>query len=103
MFRLTREVRFAINAAADDQLQSPPSNSFGGYPSLTGLGHFFALDVTVAGDLDPATSYLINIKQIDEMVRKEIVPLVAQSIAAGLFTGGGLIIREIFHSLRGAL
>ena len=35
MFRLTREVRFAINHDADDQLDAPrPTNGYGGFPSL---------------------------------------------------------------------
>ena len=101
MFRLTRQVRFAINAAPDDQLDSPPTNSFGGYPSLTGLGHYFELDVSLRGQLDPATDYLLNIKDVDDAVRKRVVPLVTQSIIAGQFTGGGIVVREIFQALRG--
>jgi len=30
MFRLTREVRFTINAVSDEQLAQKPSNSYGG-------------------------------------------------------------------------
>ncbi len=103
MFRLTREVRFAINAAPDPQLESLPTNSFGGYPSLTGLGYFFALDVTVRGQLDPATDYLINIKDIDQLVRREIVPLIAGCIRAAQFGGGGIVVREILATLHTAL
>src|SRR5437763_43573 len=100
MFRLTRQVRFAINSAPDAQLQSPPSNSFGGFPSLTGLGYYFALDICIRGELDPSTNYLLNIKDIDNAVRKKIVPLVAQAINAGQFTGGGVVVREIFTTVR---
>lgn len=101
MFRLTRQVRFAINSAPDDQLASSPTNSFGGYPSLTGLGHYFELDVSLRGELDPSTDYLLNIKDVDNAVRKRIVPLVQQAITAGQFTGGGIVVREIFQALRG--
>lgn len=72
MFHLTREVRFAINDAADDQLKHPPTNTYGGYPSLTGLGRFFAVQATLAGDLDPASQYVINIKLIDDAVRGQL-------------------------------
>ncbi|CAN5645081.1 6-carboxytetrahydropterin synthase [soil metagenome] len=102
MFRLTRQVRFAINSAPDGQLSNAPTNSFGGYPSLTGLGHYFALDVCIRGELDPSTNYLLNIKDIDSAVRRTIVPLVAQAILAGQFTGGGIVVREIFNALRPA-
>jgi 6-pyruvoyltetrahydropterin/6-carboxytetrahydropterin synthase len=69
MFRLTREVRFAVNDAPDDQLNHPPTNSYGGYPSLNSLGRFFAVQVMLAGELDPASQYVINIKHIDDAVR----------------------------------
>jgi 6-pyruvoyltetrahydropterin/6-carboxytetrahydropterin synthase len=73
MFRLTREVRFAINENADDQLSHPPSNSYSAYPSLTGLGRYFALQVTLEAPLDPRSGYLRNIKEIDSAVREKII------------------------------
>ena len=78
MFRLTREVRFAINDGDDDdeQFTRPPSNSYGGYPSLIGYGRFYTLAVTLAGELDPATGYLRNIKEIDDAVRRRIIPAI---------------------------
>ena len=72
MFRLTREVRFAINDLPDDQLAHPPNNSYAGYPSLTGFGRYFRLEVTLQGELDPRTSYLRNIKRIDQRVREQL-------------------------------
>jgi len=74
MFRLTREVRFAINDLADDQLKHGPANGFGGYPALTGFGQFFAVQVTMQGELNPRSCYLRNIKEIDDIVRREVVP-----------------------------
>ena len=99
MFRLTREVRFAVNDSADDQLDHPPSNSFGGYPSLRGFGQFFSLQVTLEGKLDPRTCYLQNIKEIDQAVREKVISSIAaarnlyrnepdlalNSFAAGIF------------------
>jgi 6-pyruvoyltetrahydropterin/6-carboxytetrahydropterin synthase len=72
MFHLTREVRFSINDPAEEQLHHPPTNSYGGYPSLNSLGRFFEVQVTLSGDLDPASQYVINIKQIDDAVRTEL-------------------------------
>ena len=76
MFRLTREVRFAINDLADDQLNASPSNSFGGFPSLRGFGQFFTLAVTLEGELDPRSCYLRNIKEVDEIVRTKVIALI---------------------------
>lgn len=79
MFRLTREVRFGLNQADDPQLRGPVSNGYGGYPTLTGLGRFYTLRVTLgAASLDPAHGYLLNIKQIDQAVRASVIPLIAR-------------------------
>jgi 6-pyruvoyltetrahydropterin/6-carboxytetrahydropterin synthase len=79
MFHLTREVRFALNAGSDVQLSGKPSNSYGGFPSLTGFGHFLALQVTLAGELDPSTQYLRNIKDIDEVIRRQGIAIIRES------------------------
>jgi 6-pyruvoyltetrahydropterin/6-carboxytetrahydropterin synthase len=100
MFRLTREVRFAINDAPDDQIGSKPTNSYAGYPSLTGLGYYFSVQLTLAGELDPRTSYLLNIKQVDEHVRNVGVPLVARAIHREEFGGGGRLALRLFEELR---
>ena len=82
MFRLTREVRFAVNDGDEDdeQLDHPPSNSYGGYPSLVGYGRYYTLAVTLAGELDPATGYLRNIKDIDDAVRRRVIPAIRDDV-----------------------
>ena len=72
MFRLTREVRFAVNLGepgADPQLGERPTNGFGGYPSVNGLAVFLAARVTLRGSLDPRSQYLVNIKDVDAQLR----------------------------------
>jgi 6-pyruvoyltetrahydropterin/6-carboxytetrahydropterin synthase len=76
MFRLTREVRFAINRGPDDQLSGKATNSYAGFPSMRGIGHHLALRVTVSGALDPSSQYLVNIKQIDSIVREQGIPFI---------------------------
>lgn len=88
MFRLTREVRFAVNAAPDDQLRGTPANSFGGYPSLTGFGQYFGLSITLSGDLRPDSAYLRNIKDVDDAVRRIGIPLVREHVLGSLRGGG---------------
>jgi 6-pyruvoyltetrahydropterin/6-carboxytetrahydropterin synthase len=78
MFRLTREIRFSINS--ESGMQKSVTNSHAGYPSLVGFGHFFALQITLAGDLDPPTGYLRNIKEIDSIARQHAIPIVADAI-----------------------
>ena len=77
MFRLTREVRFVINDRADAQLRGgAPTNSYAGFPSFTGFGRYLTLAITLEGDLSPHSSYLRNIKEIDEVVRREAIGFV---------------------------
>jgi 6-pyruvoyltetrahydropterin/6-carboxytetrahydropterin synthase len=80
MHRLTREVRFAINEADDPQLSQKPTNGHGGFPSLTGYGPYLSLEVTLSGPIDPVSSYLVNIKQIDATVRQRAIPVVARAV-----------------------
>lgn len=102
MFRLTREVRFAINATPDAQLENRPTNSYAGYPSLTGVGHFFAVQVTLRGSLQEKSSYLRNIKEIDALVRQLGVPLVEALVRFHRVTDGAHIVRPLFEKLRDA-
>lgn len=85
MFRLTREVRFAVDAAGDADASS--ANNHAGAPPLRGVGQFFSLEITLQGELDPASSYLRNIKEIDQAARRLAVPLVADCVAPA-FRGG---------------
>ncbi|HZZ45179.1 MAG TPA: 6-carboxytetrahydropterin synthase [Tepidisphaeraceae bacterium] len=100
MHRLTREVRFAVNAKVDDQLLHPPANSYGGYPSLTGLGHYFVLAATLEGEL-AATGYLRNIKEIDQQVRLLAIPVVEDLVRTGEFTPS-TVLTVLFAKLRHA-
>src|SRR6266496_4269899 len=69
MFRLTREVRFAINEGDDGQWGHPPTNSYGGYPSARGFCTYVVVRVTLMGELEAESQYLINIKQMDAVTR----------------------------------
>lgn len=80
MFRLTREVRFAVNAGDAAADRGAPTNSYAGHPSLRGFGAYLALRVTLAGELDPASNYLLNIKQIDAVARQRAVPIIAAAV-----------------------
>ena len=91
MFRLTREVRFAINEVDDPQLGGSPTNGYGGFPSLTGFGPYLSLAVTISGPLDPVSNYLLNIKQIDATVRDRAIPAVAAAVRSPGVTPAQLV------------
>jgi 6-pyruvoyltetrahydropterin/6-carboxytetrahydropterin synthase len=101
MFRLTREVRFAVNQG-DQAATRALSNAYAGYPSLTGLGHYFTLAVTVAGELRRDSSYLLNIKDIDQAVRTIAIPRVAEIIRHSPEAFGQPMLLELFEKLESA-
>jgi 6-pyruvoyltetrahydropterin/6-carboxytetrahydropterin synthase len=100
MFQLTREVRFAIDGKTSEQLAQKPTNSYAGFPSLRGFGTWLALQVTVAGALEEASGYLINIKQIDATVRSEVIPLVAEAVNGPRHCSPERMVVEAFDRLR---
>jgi len=96
MFRLTREVRFAINDVSDSVPQGKPTNSYAGFPSLRSLGRYHTLRVTLSGHLDPQTQYVRNIKDIDDMARRKGIPVV------GLAQSDERVVPVLFQELRNA-
>lgn len=101
MFRLTREVRFAINHR-DEEASRPVTNACAGYPSLTGLGHFFILAVTVTGDLSPDSSYLLNIKDIDQAIRRIAIPHIAEIVRHRPEEFGAPLLQDLYKLLETA-
>ncbi len=70
---LTRTVRFCVNPpgrATDERA----ANTFAAAPTMLGVGAYYELHVTCAGEPERDTGYLVNIKEIDEAVRREVVP-----------------------------
>lgn len=95
MHRLTREVRFAVDPEGTTAPPSRIHNGYAGWPPLRPGWHYLALAVTLEGELDPASGYLLNIKQIDQKVREKAIPLVSGRFGSG-------IVRQLFDALRDA-
>lgn len=70
MISLTREVRFSLVPAADER---PVANSWGGWPSATTIAPWLTLRCTLAGNVEPETGYLCNIKLVDDALRQRVV------------------------------
>jgi 6-pyruvoyltetrahydropterin/6-carboxytetrahydropterin synthase len=119
MFRLTREVRFAVNppilpvggepaafahAAAEDGRRS--SNSYAGIPPALGLAAWSALRVTISGPLNAERQYLCDIKEIDAAVRGIAVPIISRATLAAWKMPSGLgpaaVLREVWLALENA-
>src|SRR4051812_5484437 len=77
MIHLTREVRFSADRDWDggEALATPVGNGWAGRPPAAGLSPYLKLQATVAGEPDPVTGYLCNIKLLDDLLRARAVPL----------------------------
>jgi 6-pyruvoyltetrahydropterin/6-carboxytetrahydropterin synthase len=75
---LTRELRFGLHEA--EVAPSPRgTNGFAGNPALGDVAPFLTLTASIEGEVDPATGMLINIKQLDAVMRKHGVPFVREA------------------------
>lgn len=70
MIRLTREVRFSLIA---DSAEHSVTNSWGGWPSPTQIAPSMSLQCTLAGEIEPVSGYLCNIKLIDDVLRQRVI------------------------------
>lgn len=77
MVSLSRTVRVVFNP--DSGAASLSTNGFGGQPAMVGLGRYYEFVVCCEGEPDPATGYLLNIKDIDRAVRDTVAPIVARA------------------------
>jgi 6-pyruvoyltetrahydropterin/6-carboxytetrahydropterin synthase len=75
MVTMTRRVSFSAARAYWVQSLSPEENRarLGDRASATPDGAFFALDVTVGGEVDPRTGIIVNVKEIDRIVRESLL------------------------------
>ena len=96
-FRLTREVRFAINRHGNPK--APVTNSYAGYPTLVGFGQYLALQAKLSGELDPATQYLINIKHIDSIIREKAIEMVGTWMRQKPDSDPALLLPKLFDLL----
>jgi 6-pyruvoyltetrahydropterin/6-carboxytetrahydropterin synthase len=83
MLTLTREVRCTIPLHGGPA--GTPANGLAGN-LVDGPGIYLVLQVTLAGDIHPHSSYVENIKTIDDHVRSRAVPAIGRLMAAGRYT-----------------
>lgn len=98
MHKLARRVRFSINPfMAED---STGFNSYCSKPAGDGLSIFFELTVELAGAVDGETGFVVNVVDIDELVRQNVVPLFAEHIRSHFREGKHTGLSEIANLLK---
>ncbi len=81
MTELVRVVRLAVNGN-EAQGALGPANGHGGSPLIAGFGRYFEIRVHCQGELGDLTGYVINIKVIDDAVRRHATPILARACSA---------------------
>lgn len=74
---LSRTVRFTLGPDGSLASDAAASNTFAAWPPMRGLGRYYELEITCAGEADPVTGYFMNIKVIDAAVRQHALPIIA--------------------------
>jgi len=82
---------------------SPPTNSFAGFPTMSGLGAHYELDVRCRAPVDPVTGYSLNIRHIDHAARTTIIPAIAAAFARTPAAQPAHILRQSLPELNAAL
>lgn len=109
---LSRRVRFFINPQPNprpaSRTQSESSadggaNTFAAWPTLSGMGTFYELEVVCRGEIDPVTGYFMNISEIDQAVRTHAIPVVAQAHEYDPTSDPGALLLKVIEAIQPAL
>jgi 6-pyruvoyltetrahydropterin/6-carboxytetrahydropterin synthase len=75
MILLTRRAEFSAAHFYWVDAWSPEENErvFGKCANRNGHGHNYKLEVTVAGEVDPVTGFVVDLKQLKDILEREVV------------------------------
>ena len=75
MVYLTRKIEFSASHFYHNPAFTPEENRrvFGKCNNPHGHGHNYVLEVTVAGEPDPATGMVLDLKELKEILQREVM------------------------------
>jgi len=75
MVQLTRKAEFSASHFYWVDSWSPEENQrvFGKCANRNGHGHNYTLEVTIEGKIDPVTGFVVDLKQLKEILEHEVV------------------------------
>jgi len=99
---LSRQLRFGLH---DPPLPAPATNGFAANPALGGMAPFLTLTATLSGMVDPRSGMLINIKNVDHILRQRAVPVISHYYhhTPPARRGGADLLPVLFATLQPAL
>jgi 6-pyruvoyltetrahydropterin/6-carboxytetrahydropterin synthase len=102
VFRLSREVRFALPPSPGAGWCCEGDNSFGGKPPVAGFGAYLTLTAVIEGEPQPGSGYLRNIKEVDVALRDRALPMLAAAVRQDRFGDGSRPLVAIYGELKDA-
>jgi 6-pyruvoyltetrahydropterin/6-carboxytetrahydropterin synthase len=77
MILLTRKAEFSASHYYWNDAFSPEENErvFGKCANRNGHGHNYTLEVTVEGDVDPVTGFVVDLKRLKDVMDREVVQI----------------------------
>ena len=75
MIYLTRKCEFSASHYYHNPEWSDEQNRhvFGKCANLNGHGHNYTLEVTVKGEIDPVTGFVVDLKKLKDILNREVV------------------------------
>ena len=75
MIYLTRKCEFSASHFYHNPEWTEAENRrvFGKCANLNGHGHNYTLEITVKGDIDPATGFVVDLKELKDILNREVV------------------------------
>ena len=75
MIYLTRKCEFSASHYYHNPEFTPEENQriFGKCANLDGHGHNYTLEITVQGEVDSATGFVVDLKQLKDVLKDEVV------------------------------
>ena len=75
MILLTRKADFSAAHYYWNEAWSPEENArvFGKCANRNGHGHNYTLEVTVQGEVDPVSGFVVDLKALKEIIEREVV------------------------------
>lgn len=75
MVYLTRKAEFSASHYYNNPALSPEENQrlFGKCNNPNGHGHNYTLEVTVKGDVDPRSGFVVDLKDLKEVLNREVL------------------------------
>ena len=75
MIYLTRKCEFSASHFYHNPQWSEEENrrAFGKFANLNGHGHNYTLEVTVKGEVDPVTGFVVDLRELKDILNREVV------------------------------